>query len=244
MPSSFSGTYGMKPTWGLVPYTGIMPIEIFVDHTGPMTANVADNALLLEVLAGDDGYDPRIKSPKVEEYTKALGTGVKGMKIAIVKEGFEQVGAEAAVNESVRGSGQAAGQSRRHGRRSFDPDAHDRASGLDAYRSRGHDPDHDVRRRLRPQPFRSLFDDADGFSSRLAWAGGFAVGNHETVPDARHLHQQQFRSALLRQGDQHLAPRVSAAYDKVARELRSAADADHADEGDAAAGIRRAAGRR
>jgi amidase len=92
----------MKPTWGLVPYTGIMPIEIFVDHTGPMTANVADNALLLEVLAGDDGYDPRIKAPKVQDYTKALGQGVKGMKIAVVREGFEQVGAEAAVNESVR----------------------------------------------------------------------------------------------------------------------------------------------
>src|SRR5882762_8983394 len=102
MPSSFSGTYGMKPTWGLVPYTGIMPIEIFVDHTGPMTANVADNALLLEVLAGDDGYDPRIKAPQVQEYTKALGGGVKGMKIGIVKQGFEQIGAEAAVNESVR----------------------------------------------------------------------------------------------------------------------------------------------
>jgi amidase len=101
MPSSFSGTYGMKPTWGLVPYTGIMPIEIFVDHTGPMTANVADNALLLEVLAGDDGYDPRIKAPKVQVYTQALGVGIKGLKIAIVKEGFEQVGAEAAVNESV-----------------------------------------------------------------------------------------------------------------------------------------------
>ena len=102
MPSSFCGTYGMKPTWGLVPYTGVMPIEIFVDHTGPMTATVADNALLLEVLAGDDGYDPRIKAPKVEDYTKALGSGVKGMKIGILKEGFEQVGAEAAVNESVR----------------------------------------------------------------------------------------------------------------------------------------------
>ncbi|MBR0955265.1 amidase [Bradyrhizobium canariense] len=102
MPSSFCGTYGMKPTWGLVPYTGIMPIEIFVDHTGPMTATVADNALLLEVLAGDDGYDPRIKAPKVEEYTKALGQGVKGMKIGILKEGFEQATAEAAVNESVR----------------------------------------------------------------------------------------------------------------------------------------------
>src|SRR5207247_1194417 len=38
LPASFSGICGMKPTWGLVPYTGIMPIEIFVDHTGPMTA--------------------------------------------------------------------------------------------------------------------------------------------------------------------------------------------------------------
>ncbi len=102
MPASFCGIYGMKPTWGLVPYTGIMPIEIFVDHTGPMTATVADNALLLEVIAGDDGYDPRIKAPKVEEYTKALGGGVKGMRIGILKEGFEQPTAEAAVNESVR----------------------------------------------------------------------------------------------------------------------------------------------
>jgi amidase len=102
MPSSFCGTYGMKPTWGLVPYTGVMPIEIFVDHTGPMTATVEDNALLLEVLAGDDGYDPRIKAPKVDEYTKALGQGVKGLKIAVLKEGFEQAGAEPALNESVR----------------------------------------------------------------------------------------------------------------------------------------------
>jgi amidase len=102
MPASFCGVYGMKPTWGLVPYTGIMPIEIFVDHTGPMTASVADNALLLEVLAGDDGYDPRIKAPKVQEYTKALGGGVRGLKIGVLKEGFEQAGAEAAVNESVK----------------------------------------------------------------------------------------------------------------------------------------------
>src|SRR5438105_6731183 len=42
MPSSFSGVYGLKPTHGLVPYTGIMPIEITVDHTGPMTATVRD----------------------------------------------------------------------------------------------------------------------------------------------------------------------------------------------------------
>ena len=64
MPASFCGIYGMKPTHGLVPYTGIMPIEIYVDHTGPMTATVRDNALLLEVIAGPDGYDPRQYRPE------------------------------------------------------------------------------------------------------------------------------------------------------------------------------------
>ena len=54
IPAAFSGIYGMKGTFGLVPYTGVMPIEITIDHTGPMTANVRDNALLLEVLAGAD----------------------------------------------------------------------------------------------------------------------------------------------------------------------------------------------
>jgi amidase len=101
MPSSFCGTYGMKPTHGLVPYTGIMPIEIFVDHTGPMTANVTDNALMLEVLAGPDGYDPRQYDVKVHPYTEALKGGVKGMKIGIVKEGFMQANAEKDVNEKV-----------------------------------------------------------------------------------------------------------------------------------------------
>src|SRR5271170_4606385 len=102
MPSSYCGVYGMKPTWGLVPYTGIMPIEIFIDHTGPMTGSVTDNALMLEVIAGDDGYDPRIKAPKVPRYSELLAGGVKGMKIGIVREGFEQATAEAAVSEKVR----------------------------------------------------------------------------------------------------------------------------------------------
>ena len=102
MPSSFSGIYGMKPTHGLVPYTGIMPIEITVDHTGPMTASVADNALLLEVIAGPDGYDPRQYSPKVHPYTKMLEGGARGLKIAIVKEGFGLAKSEPDVDEKVR----------------------------------------------------------------------------------------------------------------------------------------------
>jgi amidase len=102
MPASFCGIYGMKPTHGLVPYTGIMPIEIFVDHTGPMTANVADNALLLEVLAGPDGYDPRQYDVRVHPYTEALGKGVGGLRIGVVTEGFRQANAEEDVDAKVR----------------------------------------------------------------------------------------------------------------------------------------------
>ncbi len=89
MPSSYCGIYGMKPTHGLVPYTGIMPIELTLDHTGPMTATVEDNALLLEVLAGPDGLDPRqyYSGPPIA-YRDGLGAGVKGLKIGVVKEGF------------------------------------------------------------------------------------------------------------------------------------------------------------
>ncbi len=102
MPASFSGVYGMKPTYGLVPYTGIMPIEIYVDHTGPMTATVRDNALLLEVIAGPDGYDPRQYAPKVQPYTHLLEGGVRDLKIAVVKEGFGHPKSDPDVDAKVR----------------------------------------------------------------------------------------------------------------------------------------------
>ena len=88
MPASYCGIYGMKPTHGLVPYTGIMPIETTLDHTGPMTATVEDNALLLEVLAGPDGLDPRQYGGKTMAYRDALGQGAQGLKVGIVEEGF------------------------------------------------------------------------------------------------------------------------------------------------------------
>src|SRR5437016_9297398 len=89
IPASCCGVYGLKPTHGLVPYTGIMPIELTLDHTGPMTATVEDNALLLEVLAGPDGLDPRQYGGAIgKPYREALGRGAAGLKIAVVAEGF------------------------------------------------------------------------------------------------------------------------------------------------------------
>jgi amidase len=102
MPSSFCGIYGMKPTHGLVPYTGVMPIESTIDHTGPMSATVADNALMLEVLAGPDGLDPRQYAPKVGDYVGALKRGAKGLKIGVVSEGFGHPNSEADVDAKVR----------------------------------------------------------------------------------------------------------------------------------------------
>ena len=49
LPASFCGIVGMKPTWGLVPYTGAMSLETTIDHVGPMTRTVKDCALLLQV---------------------------------------------------------------------------------------------------------------------------------------------------------------------------------------------------
>ncbi|MCQ0988690.1 amidase [Jiella marina] len=102
IPAAYCGIYGMKATHGLVPYTGVMPIETTIDHTGPMTANVADNALLLEVLAGADGLDPRQYAPKVEAYTAALGKGVDGLKIGILTEGFTLPNMQEAVADKVK----------------------------------------------------------------------------------------------------------------------------------------------
>jgi amidase len=102
IPSAYCGIYGMKPTHGLVPYTGVMPIESTLDHTGPMTANVYDSALFLEVLAGEDGLDPRQYAPKVARYTEALDKGVKGMRIALVEESFNHPNSEADVDSKVR----------------------------------------------------------------------------------------------------------------------------------------------
>ncbi len=101
LPSSFSGIYGMKPTHGLVPYTGIMSIESTLDHAGPMTASVHDNALLLEVIAGPDGIDGRQRGIGPAAYTEAVGAGAVGLRVAVVKEGFGTPSSEPEVDAKV-----------------------------------------------------------------------------------------------------------------------------------------------
>ncbi|NCE88259.1 amidase [Pseudomonas sp. Q1] len=102
IPSAFCGTYGMKPTHGLVPYTGIMAIEATIDHVGPITANVRDNALMLQAMAGSDGLDPRQAEPQVDDYCSYLGRGVSGLRIGVVQEGFALANQDPRVADKVR----------------------------------------------------------------------------------------------------------------------------------------------
>ena len=89
IPADWCGICGLKPTYGLVPYTGVFPIELTLDHTGPMARTVADVALLLEVIAGPDGLDPRQRAGLTgEAYTQALTGDISGLRLGIVQEGF------------------------------------------------------------------------------------------------------------------------------------------------------------
>lgn len=77
VPASFNGLYGLKPTFGLVPYTGVGSMSTMIDYLGPIAANLEDIALLLQVMAGYDGLDPRMtpESPlrdAVKPYSQLL----------------------------------------------------------------------------------------------------------------------------------------------------------------------------
>lgn len=101
-PSSWCGVYGLKPTWGLVPVTGSMPISYSVDHCGPMCASVEDVARLLTVVAGHDGWDSRTVAAKVGDYMGALSQGADGLRIGVLKEGFGHPESDPAVDDKVR----------------------------------------------------------------------------------------------------------------------------------------------
>lgn len=102
MPACWCGIYGLKATHGLVPYTGVFPIELTLDHCGPMANSVENVALLLSAIAGPDGLDPRQIGTRTQDYMKAIDQGAKGLKIAVVKEGFERPESEAVVDKAVR----------------------------------------------------------------------------------------------------------------------------------------------
>ncbi len=100
IPASWTGCYGMKATHGVVPYTGGLAMETSIDYIGPITNSAADNAALLEVLAGCE--DVSEQQPQLKKYTARLGKPIDGLKIALLKEGFAHPMAMPEVDDCVQ----------------------------------------------------------------------------------------------------------------------------------------------
>jgi aspartyl-tRNA(Asn)/glutamyl-tRNA(Gln) amidotransferase subunit A len=84
-PASMCGITGMKPTYGRVSRRGVAPLAFSLDHIGPMTRSVRDNALMLQVIAGHDPADPGSADEAVPDYGMLLGQDMRGLRIGVIR---------------------------------------------------------------------------------------------------------------------------------------------------------------
>ncbi len=87
-PAAFCGVVGMKPTYGRVSRYGLVAFASSLDQIGPVTKNVEDNAMVLNAISGWDKRDATSVNTEVPDFTAELKKGVKGMKIALLKQSF------------------------------------------------------------------------------------------------------------------------------------------------------------
>jgi aspartyl-tRNA(Asn)/glutamyl-tRNA(Gln) amidotransferase subunit A len=88
-PASCCGIVGLKPTYGLVSRRGVFPLSFTLDHIGPMTRTVGDNALMLGVIAGHDPLDPGSAAVPAGHDRAALDRGTRGLRIGFVRHFHE-----------------------------------------------------------------------------------------------------------------------------------------------------------
>ena len=91
IPAAANGCVGLKPTFGLIPRTGSMPLAPSIDVLGPVTRDVADLALVLQVIAGFDAGDRQSSRRTPPDYAGALTQGVRGLRVGIPRSGFFEV---------------------------------------------------------------------------------------------------------------------------------------------------------
>jgi aspartyl-tRNA(Asn)/glutamyl-tRNA(Gln) amidotransferase subunit A len=101
IPAALCGTVGMKPTFGRVSKSGVFPLSWSLDHTGPITRTVEDNALMLNVLAGHDPEDHYSVDRPAEDFTRDLERGLRGAGIGVPR-GFYSEHVEEEVQARVR----------------------------------------------------------------------------------------------------------------------------------------------
>ncbi len=100
-PASLCGVVGLKPTYGRVSRYGLVAFASSLDQIGPITKNVKDSAILLNIISGKDPFDSTSAPVAVPDFTKVLGNEIKGLKIGIPKEYFIK-GMDREIEESVK----------------------------------------------------------------------------------------------------------------------------------------------
>ncbi|HEY4820832.1 MAG TPA: amidase, partial [Xanthobacteraceae bacterium] len=88
-PASCCGIVGLKPTYGLVSRRGVFPLSFTLDHIGPMTRTVADNALMLEVIAGHDPHDPGSTAVPNGHYAAGVERSVRDLRVGFIRHFHE-----------------------------------------------------------------------------------------------------------------------------------------------------------
>ena len=88
IPASLCGAVGLKPTFGRIGRSGIIPHSWSLDHAGPLTKTVADAAMILNVLAGSDPSDPSCQDLPVPDYTAGLGQPIDHVRIGVCGNHF------------------------------------------------------------------------------------------------------------------------------------------------------------
>ena len=88
-PASSCGIVGLKPTYGLVSRRGVFPLSFTLDHIGPMTRTVADNALMLDVIAGHDPLDPGSAASVRGHYAAGVERSVRDLRVGFIRHFHE-----------------------------------------------------------------------------------------------------------------------------------------------------------
>ncbi len=99
-PASFCGIVGLKPTYGRVSRYGLVAFGSSLDQIGPLTRSVKDAAIVLGVIAGHDPKDSTCSTLPVPDYTAGLNKDIRGCKLAVPKELYENPGVEESVRKS------------------------------------------------------------------------------------------------------------------------------------------------
>lgn len=100
-PASFCGVVGLKPSYGRISRHGAIAYASSFDQIGPLTKNIEDAALLMEVLSGKDEYDSTVSSKPVPAYSKQLKTNPPVLRIAYLKDCLENAGLDPEIKATI-----------------------------------------------------------------------------------------------------------------------------------------------